>query len=217
MGRKLGMTQIFDQEQGTAIPVTVIEVGPCTVTQLKTPNTDGYSAIQLGYKATKEKALTKPELGHLKKSEAPNLRHLKEYRVEDTSNYQLGQSLTAADLFSPGQLVDIRGTSIGRGFGGYQKRHKFSRGPRTHGSKNYRSPGSIGPGTTPGRVYPGTRMAGRMGGKTVTIRKLKVMQVDQEKNVILVKGSIPGKSGGLLSITASNLVGATAQSQPTPS
>ncbi|MFP4132741.1 MAG: 50S ribosomal protein L3 [Halothece sp.] len=211
MGRKLGMTQIFDQEQGTAIPVTVIEVGPCTVTQIKTPNTDGYSAIQLGYGAKKEKTLTKPELGHLKKAEAPNLRHLKEYRVEDTSSYQLGQSVTAEDLFSEGQLVDVRGTSIGRGFAGYQKRHKFARGPKTHGSKNYRSPGSIGPGTTPGRVYPGTRMAGRMGGKTVTIRKLKVMKVDNEKNVILVKGSIPGKSGGLLSITASNLVGATAQ------
>lgn len=211
MGRKLGMTQIFDQEQGTAIPVTVIEVGPCTVTQVKTPNTDGYSAIQLGYGAKKEKTLTKPELGHLKKAEAPNLRHLKEYRVEDTSSYQLGQSVTAEDLFSEGQLVDVRGTSIGRGFAGYQKRHKFARGPRTHGSKNYRSPGSIGPGTTPGRVYPGSRMAGRMGGKTVTIRKLKVMKVDKEKNVILVKGSIPGKSGGLLSITASNLVGATAQ------
>ncbi|QDZ40106.1 50S ribosomal protein L3 [Euhalothece natronophila Z-M001] len=210
MGRKLGMTQIFDQEQGTAIPVTVIEVGPCTVTQVKTPNTDGYSAIQVGYRETKEKALTKPELGHLKKAEAPNLRHLKEYRVDDTSNYQLGQSLTAEDIFSEGQLVDVRGTSIGRGFAGYQKRHKFARGPRTHGSKNYRSPGSIGPGTTPGRVYPGSRMAGRMGGKTVTIRKLKVMKVDNEKNVILVKGSIPGKSGGLLSITASNLVGATA-------
>lgn len=211
MGRKLGMTQIFDQEQGTAIPVTVIEVGPCTVTQVKTPNTDGYSAIQLGYGARKEKTLTKPELGHLKKSEAPSLRHLKEYRVEDTSSYQLGQSVTAEDLFSEGQLVDVRGTSIGRGFTGYQKRHKFARGPKTHGSKNYRSPGSIGPGTTPGRVYPGSRMAGRMGGKTVTIRKLKVVKVDNEKNVILVKGSIPGKPGGLLSITASNLVGATAQ------
>lgn len=211
MGRKLGMTQIFDQEQGTAIPVTVIEVGPCTVTQVKTPNTDGYSAIQLGYEATKEKALTKPELGHLKKAEAQNLRHLKEYRVDDTSGYELGQSVTAEDLFSEGQLVDVRGTSIGRGFAGYQKRHKFARGPMSHGSKNHRLPGSIGPGTTPGRVYPGSRMAGRMGGKTVTIRKLKVMQVDQEKKVILVKGSIPGKPGGLLSITASNLVGATAQ------
>ncbi|MFB6274864.1 MAG: 50S ribosomal protein L3 [Halothece sp.] len=209
MGQKLGMTQIFDQEQGTAIPVTVIELGPCTVTQIKTPHTDGYSAIQVGYHTVKEKKLTQPEKGHLKKANAPNLRHLKEYRVADTSDYELGQSLTV-DLFSEGQLVDVRGTSIGRGFAGYQKRHKFSRGPRTHGSKNYRSPGSIGPGSTPGRTYPGTRMAGRMGGKTVTIRKLKVLRVDSERNLILVKGSIPGKSGGLLSITPSNLVGVAA-------
>jgi len=210
MGQKLGMTQIFDQEQGTAIPVTVIELGPCTVTQIKTPKTDGYSAIQVGYHTVKEKTLTRPEQGHLKKANAPNLRHLKEYRVTDTSNYQLGQSLTVEDLFSENQLVDVRGTSIGRGFTGYQKRHKFARGPRTHGSKNYRSPGSIGPGSTPGRTYPGTRMAGRMGGKTVTVRKLQVLRVDSERNLILVKGSIPGKSGGLLSITPSNLVGVTA-------
>lgn len=206
MGQKLGMTQIFDQEAGTAIPVTVIEAGPCTVTQIKTPNTDGYSAIQLGYHTTKEKRLTKPEIGHLRKADAANLRHLKEYRVTDTSSYELGQSLNA-NTFSEGQLVDIRGTSIGRGFAGYHKRHKFARGPMTHGSKNHRLPGSIGPGSTPGRTYPGTRMAGRMGGKTVTIRKLKVMRVDTERNLIIVKGSIPGKSGGLLSITPSNLVG----------
>ena len=209
MGRKLGMTQIFDQEEGIAIPVTVVEVGPCTVTQIKTPSTDGYSAIQLGYGITKEKRLSKPEKGHLQKAEAPPLRHLKEYRVEDTSNYQLGQSLTA-EMFSEGQLVDVRGVSIGRGFAGYQKRHHFARGPMSHGSKNHRLPGSIGPGTTPGRVYPGSRMAGRMGGKTVTIRKLQVVKVDNEKNVILLKGSIPGKAGGMLSIKASNLVGRSA-------
>ncbi len=206
MGRKLGMTQIFDREQGIAIPVTVIELGPCTVTQIKTPSTDGYSAVQLGYREGKEKALTKPELGHLKKANAPHLRHLKEYRVEDTSSYELGQSLKA-DLFNEGQLVDIRGTSIGRGFAGNQKRHGFSRGPMSHGSKNHRLPGSIGAGTTPGRVYPGKRMAGRMGGKTVTIRKLQVVRVDNERNFILVKGSIPGKPGGLLSVTPTNLVG----------
>lgn len=206
IGRKMGMTQIFDQEQGIAIPVTVVEVGPCTVTQIKTPSTDGYSAIQLGYREAKEKALTKPELGHLKKANAPNLRHLKEYRVEDASSYELGQSVSA-EIFSEGQLVDIRGTSIGRGFAGNQKRHGFSRGPMSHGSKNHRLPGSIGPGTTPGRVYPGKRMAGRMGGKTVTIRKLQVVRVDNERNFILVKGSIPGKPGGLLSVTPSNIVG----------
>ncbi len=210
MGQKLGMTQIFDQEQGTAIPVTVIEAGPCTITQIKTERTDGYCAIQLGYGETKEKRLTKPERGHLKKANAPNLRNLKEYRVADPSNYELGQSLTVDDAFSEGQLVDIRGTSIGRGFAGYQKRHNFARGSKTHGSKNYRSPGSVGPGTTPSRVYPGTRMAGRMGNRTVTARKLKVLRVDSERNLILVKGSIPGKSGGLLSITPSNLVGVAA-------
>ncbi len=209
MGRKLGMTQIFDQEEGIAIPVTVIELGPCTVTQIKTPSTDGYSAVQLGYETVKEKALTKPELGHLKKADAPNLRHLKEYRVTDTDSYQIGQSLNV-DLFSEGQLVDVRGTSIGRGFAGYHKRHGFARGPMSHGSKNHRLPGSIGPGTTPGRVYPGSRMAGRMGGKTVTTRKLQVVRVDSEKNVILVKGTVPGKPNGLLSITPSNLVGAKA-------
>ncbi|AFZ45254.1 LSU ribosomal protein L3P [Halothece sp. PCC 7418] len=212
MGRKLGMTQIFDQEEGIAIPVTVVEVGPCIVTQIKTPSTDGYSAVQLGYKTVKEKALTKPELGHLKKvnpENTPSLRHLKEYRVDDPESYQLGQSLNA-DLFSEDQLVDVRGTSIGRGFAGYQKRHGFARGPMSHGSKNHRLPGSIGPGTTPGRVYPGSRMAGRMGGKTVTTRKLKVVRVDSEKNVLLIKGTIPGKPGGLLSITPSNLVGAKA-------
>jgi large subunit ribosomal protein L3 len=209
MGRKLGMTQIFDQEEGSAIPVTVIQVGPCTVTQIKTPSTDGYSAVQLGYETVKEKALTQPELGHLKKADAPNLRHLKEYRVPDPDNYQLGQALNA-DLFSAGQLVDVRGTSIGRGFAGYQKRHSFARGPMSHGSKNHRLPGSIGPGTTPGRVYPGSRMAGRMGGKTVTTRKLQVVRVDTEKNVLLVKGTVPGKPGSLLSITPSNLVGVKA-------
>ncbi|ELR98836.1 50S ribosomal protein L3 [Gloeocapsa sp. PCC 73106] len=206
LGTKLGMTQIFDQEAGTAIPVTVVQAGPCKVTLIKTKLTDGYDSIQLGYQEVKEKALNKPELGHLRKSEAPPLRHLKEYRVPDTSSYELGQDLKA-DIFSVGDLVDVAGNSIGRGFAGYQKRHNFKRGPMSHGSKNHRQPGSTGAGTTPGRVYPGKRMAGRYGGKQVTIRKLEIVVIDAEKNVIAIKGAIPGKKGTLLNITPAKKVG----------
>ncbi|MDB9312286.1 50S ribosomal protein L3 [Spirulina sp. CS-785/01] len=207
LGTKLGMTQIFDQEKGIAIPVTVIEAGPCTITQIKTEPTDGYSSVQLGYKAVKEKALNKPLLGHLAKAGASPLRHLKEYRVPDTSDFELGQDIKV-DIFSPGQLVDISGNSIGRGFAGYQKRHNFRRGQMTHGSKSHRLPGSTGPGTTPGRIFPGKKMAGRYGGKTITVRKLTVVSVDTERNVLLVKGSIPGKTGNLLNIRPTNTVGA---------
>lgn len=161
LGTKLGMTQVFD-EAGRSIPVTVVQAGPCPVTQIKTAQTDGYTAIQIGYGSTTEKALTRPELGHLKKSGSTPVRHLQEYRLADVSEYELGQSISA-DLFSEGQLVDISGTSIGRGFAGYQKRHNFRRGPMGHGSKNHRAPGSTGAGTTPGRIYPGKRMAGQMG------------------------------------------------------
>jgi large subunit ribosomal protein L3 len=206
LGTKLGMTQIFDAETGIAIPVTVIQAGPCTVTQVKTQQTDGYSAVQLGYGQVKEKALNKPELGHLQKSSAPPLRHLKEYRLEDSAQFELGQSLQA-DVFSSGQLVDVTGNTIGRGFAGYQKRHNFRRGPMSHGSKNHREPGSTGPGTTPGRIFPGKRMAGRYGGTQVTIRKLTVVRVDAERNLLLIKGAVPGKPGALLSITPANKVG----------
>lgn len=206
LGTKLGMTQIFDQETGIAIPVTIVQAGPCTVTQIKTKASDGYDSIQIGYKEVKEKALTKPELGHLSKSEAVPLRHLKEYRVSNTSDYQLGQPLKA-DVFQVGDIVDVAGNSIGRGFAGYQKRHNFKRGSMTHGSKNHRLPGSTGAGTTPGRVYPGKRMAGRYGGKQVTIRKLEIVIVDPEKNVLAIKGAIPGKPGNLLSITPAKKVG----------
>ena len=198
LGTKVGMTQVFD-DAGAAIPVTVIQAGPCTVTQIKTQQTDGYSAIQLAYGEVKEKALNKPLLGHLAKSSAPPLRHLEEYRAQNTDDYSLGQQISA-DIFDAGQLVDVIGTSIGRGFAGNQKRNKFGRGPMSHGSKNHREPGSIGAGTTPGRVYPGKRMAGRLGGKRVTVRKLKVVRVDAEKNLLLVKGAIPGKSGALVNI-----------------
>lgn len=204
LGTKLGMTQVFD-EAGKAIPVTVVQAGSCTVTQIKTKQTDGYEAIQLGYREVKPKALNKPELGHLAKSSAPPLRHLREYRLNNTNDFTIGQQIKA-DIFTPGQTVDVVGTSIGRGFAGYQKRHNFGRGPMSHGSKNHRAPGSIGAGTTPGRVYPGKRMAGRLGGKRVTIRKLTVVRVDPERNLLLIKGAVPGKPGALLSIQPANLV-----------
>lgn len=206
LGTKLGMTQIFDMESGVSIPVTVVQVGPCVITQVKTQETDQYNAVQLGFGAVKEKALTKPELGHLTKAGAPPLRHLQEYRTDDAGQYSLGQELKA-DLFAAGQLVDVTGTSMGRGFAGYQKRHNFKRGSMTHGSKNHRLPGSTGAGTTPGRVFPGKRMAGRYGASQVTIRRLTVVRVDAERNVLLIKGAVPGKAGGLLSITPAKVVG----------
>ncbi len=206
LGTKLGMTQIFDQDTGAAIPVTVVQAGPCTVTQVKTSETDGYTSVQIGYGDVKEKALSKPELGHLSKAGATPLRHLKEYRLDDASSYELGQSITAS-IFEAGQTVDVSGKTIGRGFAGYQKRHNFKRGNMTHGSKNHRLPGSTGAGTTPGRVYPGKRMAGRYGGTKVTVRKLEVVRVDEERNLLLIKGAIPGKAGNLLSIAPSNIVG----------
>jgi len=198
LGTKLGMTQVFD-EAGKAIPVTVVQAGPCTVTQIKTKETDGYTAIQVGYKEVKPKALNKPLLGHLAKSSAPSLRHLREYHLDNPSEYDLGQEIKA-DIFASGQMVNVIGTSIGRGFAGYQRRHNFGRGPMSHGSKNHRLPGSIGAGTTPGRVYPGKKMAGRLGGKRVTIPQLTVVQVDSERNLLLIKGAVPGKPGALLNI-----------------
>ncbi len=198
LGTKLGMTQIFDEE-GRSIPVTVVQAGPCKVTQVKTSETDGYSAVQIGFGEVKAKALSKPELGHLERSGASPVRHLKEYRTNESSTYELGQEIKA-DIFEEGQLVDVTGTSIGKGFAGYQKRHNFRRGPMSHGSKNHRLPGSTGAGTTPGRIYPGKRMAGRTGGEQVTIRKLKVVAVDAERNLILIRGAVPGKPGTFLNV-----------------
>ncbi|MGG6237981.1 50S ribosomal protein L3 [Nodosilinea sp. AN01ver1] len=204
LGKKLGMTQIFD-EAGNAIPVTVVQAGPCVVTQVKTQDTDGYASIQLGFDEVTEKKLNKPELGHLAKSGSAPLRHLKEYRVEAADSFELGQTVTA-ETFTAGQLVDVTGKSMGRGFAGYQKRHNFRRGPMAHGSKNHRLPGSTGAGTTPGRVYPGKRMAGQYGNTKVTIRKLEVVRVDSDRNLLLIKGAIPGKPGGLLSIAPAQWV-----------
>lgn len=201
LGNKIGMTQIFD-ESGNVIPVTILKVGPCVITQLKTDLNDGYNSIQIGYGNTSNKTLTQPEIGHLKKYNIQPLRYLKEFRVQSHKDFKIGQILNV-DSFSSGQLVNIRGKSIGKGFSGLQKRHNFSRGPMTHGSKNHRAPGSIGMGTTPGRVLPGKRMAGQLGNKIVTIRKLKIVQIDSKENILVVKGSVPGKPGNLLSIVPS--------------
>jgi|TARA_B110000208_G_scaffold78843_1_gene100778 large subunit ribosomal protein L3 len=198
LGNKIGMTQILD-ESGNMVPVTILRAGPCTVTQIKTIETDGYEAIQLGYAQVSSKVLTKPQIGHLEKVGAPLLRYLHEYKGIDTNQISLGQ-IVSSEIFEPGDLVNVTGKSIGKGFAGLQKRYNFSRGPMSHGSKNHRAPGSIGAGTTPGRVYPGKKMPGRLGGKQVTVNKLKVLIVDVENNLLIVKGAIPGKPGNLISI-----------------
>lgn len=200
LGTKLGMTQIFD-EAGFAIPVTVIKAGPCIVTQIKSPETDGYSAIQIGYGQITSKNLTKPELGHLQKSDSPPLRHLKEYKLKSKNEVNLKVSdKVTVNLFTVGQTVSISGKSIGKGFAGTIKRYNFTRGPMTHGSKNHREPGSIGQGSTPGRVFPGKKMAGRLGGKQTMIKNLTVVHVNNENSLLVVKGTVPGKTGNLLSI-----------------
>ena len=202
LGNKIGMTQIFD-ESGNIIPVTILKVGPCIITQIKTEIKDGYNAIQVGYSNTSNKSLTQPELGHLQKSNIQPLKYLKEFRVDSVDEFEVGQVLNV-DLLSVDQLVNIKGKTIGKGFSGLQKRHNFTRGPMTHGSKNHRAPGSIGMGTTPGRVLPGKKMAGQLGNKLTTIKKLKVIQLSSDENILIIKGSVPGKPGNLLSITPSN-------------
>jgi large subunit ribosomal protein L3 len=206
LGKKLGMSQFFDDE-GRSIPVTLIEAGPCRITQLKSEASDGYVAVQLGFGEIREKLVNKPARGHLARSGEESLRHLREYRVDAVDGLELGAQITVAS-FEAGQKVDVSGDTIGRGFAGYQKRHGFSRGPMSHGSKNHREPGSTGAGTTPGRVYPGKRMAGRYGGKQITTRGLTVLKVDVERNLLVVKGSVPGKPGALLNIRPANRVGA---------
>ena len=201
LGNKIGMTQIFD-EGGNIIPVTILKVGPCVVTQVKTIEKDGYDSIQIGYGNLSSKSLTQPELGHLQKSNIQPLKYLKEFRINNENEFQVGQILNV-DSFEPGQLVNIQGKTIGKGFSGLQKRHNFTRGPMTHGSKNHRAPGSIGMGTTPGRVLPGKKMAGQLGNKIITIKKLKVIQINSKENILIIKGSIPGKPGNLLSIVPS--------------
>jgi len=208
LGKKLGMSQFFDDE-GRSIPVTLIEAGPCRITQLKSDASDGYNAVQVGFGEIRSKLVNKPAQGHLSRSGEEPLRHLREYRVDRVDDLQLGAAITVA-AFEPGQKVDVSGDTIGRGFAGYQKRHGFSRGPMSHGSKNHREPGSTGAGTTPGRVYPGKRMAGRYGGKQITTRGLTILKVDSERNLLVVKGSVPGKPGALLDIRPAKRVGSKA-------
>ena len=205
LGKKLGMSQFFD-DTGKSIPVTVIEAGPCRITQLKSTSTDGYTAVQLGFGDIRVKLVNKPAAGHLAKSGEEPLRHLREYRVDSVEGLSLGSNITVSD-FEAGQKVDVSGDTMGRGFAGLQKRHGFSRGPMSHGSKNHREPGSIGAGTTPGRVYPGKRMAGRYGGKQITTKGLVILKVDTERNLLVVKGSVPGKPGSLLNILPARRVG----------
>ena len=201
IGEKLGMTQVYD-ENGLCIPVTVIKVEPATVCQVKTDETDGYNAIQVGVKSAKEKHLTKAQIGHFKKNNLEIFRHLQEFRVENPQDYTVGQKIDLSVL-SDISKVDVTGKSIGKGFQGTVKRHNFSRGPMAHGSKNHREPGSIGAGTTPGRVVKGKRMAGNMGNEKVTVTKLSIVKVDTDKNLLLVKGSVPGPEGKLVTIKPS--------------
>ena len=199
LGNKVGMTQIFD-EFGNVIPVTILKIGPCVVTQIKTILNDGYNAIQVGYGNVQSKYLTQPQLGHLQKSNIQPLKYLKEFRVDNPEEFQIGQIL-GVDSLSVNQLINITGKTNGKGFSGLQKRYNFTRGPMTHGSKNHRAPGSIGMGTSPGRVLPGKKMAGQLGNKIANIKKLKVIQINSDENILIVKGSVPGKPGNLITIS----------------
>ena len=199
LGKKLGMTQNFD-DRGEVIPVTVIEAGPCYITQKKTLENDGYTAVQLGFEEVKAARVNKPERGHLAKNQLPSLRYLREFRVEDHSDLSEGQKLDAS-VFEVGDLVDVIGVSKGKGFAGVVKRHGFSGGPRTHGqSDRLRAPGAIGAGSMPGRIIKGLRMAGRMGDDRVTVQNLEIALVDPERNLLAVKGAVPGARDGLLVI-----------------
>jgi large subunit ribosomal protein L3 len=197
IGRKLGVTQVF-QVDGTMVAVSVLAIEPNTVTRLRTDERDGYTAVQLG--AHPAKRLTKPEAGQLKDlpADARSLGSIREFRVDSVDAYELGQAIALGDLFNEGDLVDVTGVSKGKGFAGHIKRHNFHRGPTTHGSDHHREPGSIGPGTTPGRVYKGVKMAGHMGDERVTIKKVRVIRTDADRNLLLVKGSLPGARGSLI-------------------
>ncbi len=198
LGRKVGMTQVFS-EKGVVIPVTVISAGPCVVTQVRTSASDGYEAVQLGFEQVPARKITRPEQGHLKAA-GLLVRILREFSADNVQDHQPGE-LINVELFTAGQLVDVSGNSKGRGFAGVVKRHHFRGGPKTHGqSDRHRAPGSIGAGTTPGRVWKGQKMAGRMGGKRVTVQNLEVVEVIADKNLLLIKGSVPGAPNALLQI-----------------
>ena len=201
IGKKIGMTQIFD-ETGKVIPVTAIEAGPCVIAQIKTVETDGYDAVQLGFGDVKESKVNKPEKGHFAKANVAAKKHLREFRLDSLEGLKVGDELKA-DVFSAGDSVDIQGTSKGKGFQGVIKRHGQHRGPMGHGSMYHRRPGSMGPTSTPGRVFKGKKLPGHMGRQTVTIQNLDVVAVDTDKNLILVKGSVPGAKGAILKIKMS--------------
>jgi large subunit ribosomal protein L3 len=195
IGRKVGMTSVF-QEDGTMVPVSVVEIEPNTVTALRTPERDGYTAVQLG--AGTARRLTKPRAGQLKG--LPQVKHTREFRLDDVSDYAIGQTLDVS-LFADGEEVDVTGMSKGKGFSGTIKRHGFRRGPETHGSDSHRQPGSIGAGTYPGKVFKGTAMAGRMGNDRVTVQKLTIVRSDAARNLLLIKGAVPGARNGMLIVT----------------
>ena len=199
IGRKIGMTQLFTEE-GTRVPVTVIEAGPCPVTQVKTADSAGYEAVQLAFGSIRPKRLTKPELGHLKKAGAPPLRHLVEFSPEDVGDELAVGDTVTVEGFEPGQKIKVTGVSHGKGYAGTIKRHNFKRGPKSHGSHNIRKPGSIGASATPSRVFKGVRMAGHMGARRSTQQGLVVHEVDGERNLILVRGAVPGPKSGLVEI-----------------
>lgn len=201
IGKKVGMTQVFN-ENGDRVAVTVIEAGPCVVVQKKTVETDGYNALQIGYGEIKEKKVTKPLKGHLAAHKIEkNVKVLKEIRVDDIDKYNEGDEILV-NTFAPNDVVDVKATSIGKGFAGTVKRWNFTIGPKAHGSKNHRKPGSIGAGTYPGRVWKGKKMAGQMGNETVTVQNLEVIKVIEDDNLILVKGSVPGKKDSIVTLTA---------------
>ncbi|TYG87140.1 hypothetical protein ES288_A13G189700v1 [Gossypium darwinii] len=207
MGTKLGMMSFFETD-GTVVPVTVVGFREGNiVTQVKTSATDGYDAVQVGYRRVRDKKLTKPELGHLGKAGVIPMRHLQEFRLQSVGEFETGQKLAVEEIFKEGDLVDVSGTTIGKGFQGGIKRHNFKRGQMSHGSKSHRALGSIGAGTTPGRVYKGKKMPGRMGGSKRKIRKLKIVKIDNELRVVMIKGALPGKPGNLLRITPAKIVG----------
>ena len=201
IGKKVGMTQLFD-ETGVVVPVTVIEAGPCYVTQVKTVEVDGYNAIQLGFEEVAERKLTKGQKGHLQKAGTPTVRRLREMRFDDAAQYNLGDVIKA-DIFQDGDLVDVIGISKGKGFAGGVKRHGFAGGPKTHGqSDRHRATGSRGAGTTPGHTWPGSRAPGHMGSDQVTVQNLKIALVDAERNLIAIRGAVPGPRGGLVVVRA---------------
>jgi large subunit ribosomal protein L3 len=197
IGTKLGMTQLFDEESGQVTPVTVIEAGPCPVVAVRTPEADGYTAVQLAFGPVKDRKLTRPRAGHLKAAGVAPHRTLIEFR--DADGWNAGDTVTV-EAFEEGERVKVSGISRGKGFAGTIKRHRFSRGPASHGSHNVRAPGSIGASATPSHVYKGTRMAGQMGSERVTQRGLRVVEVDAEKNLLLVRGAVPGAVGGVVEI-----------------